>query len=216
MTDDRTASGAAPRKRRLLIGAAWGIAVGVGLSGCTGDSGDAGPATLSSPPCWGLLTADDVAPVLERGKSARAEADDLGLTVTKHRLSTCHVSQDGSAGEVRGSVEWRPNNPHRNSDPKAAWHTGVLVDKQVIDETWGAGGGSWPTGARVAVQCDVELPAGSPDEYRSDKFLEVHVEGAVAKGADEAKARRAFADMTLKLAKGVAQKVGCTNDLALP
>ncbi|MEU9231331.1 hypothetical protein [Streptomyces subrutilus] len=183
------------------------------LSACADADDDSGPVVLSGVPCWGLVEQSDLLPVLEPGKDAKVQETDLERVLTRSRQSDCTVLQPGGA-EISAFVEWRSQNPDKNPDPIRSWH-GPRDVEGLIDKPWGVGAGSWINGARVALQC--EGPAPDPSAaHAQDTFLEVRVTGSPLKGLDPEKARKTYAELTLKLAKGVAQKAGCTNDVNLP
>ncbi|MFD9034589.1 hypothetical protein ACFVZW_26145 [Streptomyces sp. NPDC059567] len=215
MTAERTWKAGMRSRIGLAVFATAVVAFSTGC-GASGEGKDQGPIEFTAEPCWGLLEESDVAPVLAKGQRVKVDSTDLEKSVKDRRTSFCNGNQQNAGGAgFNAYVQWRSENPYKNSDPVDAWEP-LKDGTRPEGKDWGAGAETWSWGTRVAVECTAELPAGAPASYKARKFLDVRVSGKAAEGVGSSVSRQAFANMTLKLARGVAEKVGCTNDLHLP
>ncbi|WP_455360543.1 hypothetical protein [Streptomyces sp. SYSU K21746] len=216
MTVDSETSPASRRKRIIGACVAAAVLLGAGAAAWAVIGGDEepGPTAFAVDPCWGLLEKADLMPILAAGKEVKGDSTDLDKSVKERRASFCSVYQR-SGGSLRGTVQWRPQNPHNNPNSVYAWEP--LVDGSTpVAKDWGAGAESWAWGTRVAVECRTTPPPGATEDFTREKYLDIRLSGKPAEGVGDEASEKVFADMTLDLARGIADKAGCTNDVNLP
>jgi hypothetical protein len=202
----------------VALGAVAVVAAGAVTWGVTREPEPSGPVAFDAAPCWGLVPKEEFTPSLAAGRAVDVTNSDLGLVSTNLRTGFCRGVQEGGA-TFSGVVEWHRRNPFPSRSPDYALRWRPPLDAESALESrpdWGLGGETWPFGARVAVSCNAPDPKGLDPQDAGMRFLSVQMVLHGARGVDQTTVQRTAEKLAVELARAVAPRLGCTNDLNLP
>ncbi|MFD8703088.1 hypothetical protein ACFV1W_10770 [Kitasatospora sp. NPDC059648] len=171
--------------------------------------------------CWSALSKDDLKPLAGKyGKATQQGAARLQTPAVPddpaNRSDTCFLDwypDGGDGSRTFLSVQVDPALDGIDADRAKASAGGRPV--ATLDFGSGAAGlATTETSQRVQlyVRCDFQAPQG----LKATPYVRIDVGGNLMDGASPAKARQAYADIALKIARVAATEYKCGNQVQLP
>ncbi|MFF4921262.1 hypothetical protein ACFY4B_11835 [Kitasatospora sp. NPDC001261] len=213
------------RRPRVMRPLAGGLAVAAVVGGGLWAWQPWRSLEIAQSACWSALSRDDLKPLAGRyGK--------VYETVPRARIQTPTAPDEPGIRSTDCRVVWNPDDGSGGflleAQVAPAWD-GVDADRArdtgqhhaVVDLDFGPGavglaGGDPDHPVRLYVRCDFQVPTADKPDRKAPPYIRVEVGGEPVDGVSPAKARQAYADAALKIARVAAAEYQCTNQVQLP
>ncbi|MEU6593721.1 hypothetical protein ABZ923_31670 [Streptomyces sp. NPDC046881] len=193
--------------------------LGAGIYVWSARSGEDDAAALKAPakPCWNGTPHQDTLQMLLGPGSKLLHEQEAFRVVDEHYPSHCqYEARSGSSLDTVLDVDiaWNhdalpvkelPTADARGDEPRTRMDMGVLAYYLRASQV-------------VFFECTADLPADAPSYMKRDRYIKVDVLARPMKGSglSAAEARKVGVEITLQLARDVAEQAGCKNDTRLP
>ncbi|MFF2745536.1 hypothetical protein ACFVVA_08335 [Kitasatospora sp. NPDC058048] len=213
------------RRLRVLPWLAGGLAVAAAVGGGLWAWQPWRSLEIAQSACWSALSRDDLKPLAGRfGKVYEAVPRARLQTPAvpdepRVRSTDCRVVWNGDDGSGGFLLDVRVHPAWDGVDADRARDTGrhhAVADLDFGPGAVGLASDDSDHFVRLYVRCDFQVPPGDRPDLKAPPYVRVEAGGEPVDGASPAKARQAYADAALKVARVAAAEYRCTNQVQLP